>query len=130
MSVPYLQELTLRLALGASQLSPAIRERHTGWLHKQQRPDGGFAGREGESDPYYTAFALRALWILDALAFGLDDKGLAGELAVVLVLGNFGSRHGRLKWWQTKNAKIAKGRRDAQRRLLMELVDDPVESVN
>ena len=33
----------------------------------QQRADGGFAGREGESDPYYTAFALRALWILDAL---------------------------------------------------------------
>jgi geranylgeranyl transferase type-2 subunit beta len=66
-SVPYLQELTLRLALGASQLDPAIRQRHTDWLHQQQRPEGGFAGREGESDPYYTAFALRALWILDAL---------------------------------------------------------------
>ncbi len=67
MSVPYLQELTLRLALGASGLDPALRQRHADWLRRQQRPDGGFAGREGESDPYYTAFALRALWILDAL---------------------------------------------------------------
>lgn len=69
MSASYLQELTLRLAIGAAGLDPAIRDRHTDWLRRQQRPDGGFAGREGESDPYYTAFALRALWILD----GLDD---------------------------------------------------------
>ena len=67
MSVPYLQDLTLRLALGASQLDGTLRRRHADWLHQQHRPDGGFAGREGESDPYYTAFALRALWILDAL---------------------------------------------------------------
>ncbi len=67
MSVPYLQELTLRLALGAAHLDPAIRTKHADWLRSQQRHDGGFAGREGESDPYYTAFALRALWILDAI---------------------------------------------------------------
>ncbi len=67
MSVPYLHELTLRLALGAADLDTELRARHAGWLRRQQRPDGGFAGREGESDPYYTAFALRALWILDAL---------------------------------------------------------------
>lgn len=67
MSVPYLQELTLRLAIGAAQLDAGLRQRHADWLHRQQRSDGGFAGREGESDPYYTAFALRALWILDAL---------------------------------------------------------------
>jgi geranylgeranyl transferase type-2 subunit beta len=66
-SVPYLQELTIRLALGASEFDPELRERHAGWLRRQQRPDGGFAGREGESDPYYTAFALRGLWILDSL---------------------------------------------------------------
>ena len=29
-----------------------------------QRPDGGFAGRQGGSDPYYTDFALRTLaWL-------------------------------------------------------------------
>ena len=41
--------------------------RDADWLRAQQRDDGGFAGREGESDPYYTAFALRGLWILEAL---------------------------------------------------------------
>ena len=63
----YLQDLTLRLAVGAANLSPHLRTQQAAWLAAQQRADGGFAGREGESDPYYTAFALRGLWILDAL---------------------------------------------------------------
>lgn len=63
----YLQTLTLRLADGASRLDPAIRERHAKWITAAQHADGGFAGREGSSDPYYTAFALRSLWILDAV---------------------------------------------------------------
>lgn len=63
----YLQDLTLRLAAGANQLAPEVRQLHADWLTAQQRDDGGFAGREGDSDPYYTAFALRALWVLDAL---------------------------------------------------------------
>lgn len=67
MSVPYLQELTLRLALGAASLDPQLRKLHAAWLRTQQSDDGGFAGREGESDPYYTAFALRALWVLGEL---------------------------------------------------------------
>lgn len=79
MSVPYLQEMTLRLAVGASQLDPALRDRHSQWMLAQQREDGGFAGREGESDPYYTAFALRALWILDAL-----DPSIGGKAATFL----------------------------------------------
>jgi len=65
--LPYLQELTLRLALGASQLPSEQKALHGDWLVRQQRDDGGFSGREGESDPYYTAFALRSLWILDRL---------------------------------------------------------------
>ncbi|MEM8666959.1 MAG: prenyltransferase/squalene oxidase repeat-containing protein [Planctomycetota bacterium] len=77
MSVPYLQDLTVRLALGASQIDPSFRQRHADWLRAQQRPDGGFAGREGESDPYYTAFALRALWILDAIDGPLGQKAAA-----------------------------------------------------
>lgn len=72
MSGSYLQELTLRLAVGAAAIDPAIRNQHAQWLRAQQRPDGGFAGREGDSDPYYTAFALRGLWIFDALD---DDVG-------------------------------------------------------
>ncbi|MFG0289910.1 MAG: prenyltransferase/squalene oxidase repeat-containing protein [Rhodopirellula sp. JB044] len=63
----YLNELTMRLAVGASLLPAELRSRHAHWLRKQQRADGGFAGREGDSDPYYTAFALRALWILGEL---------------------------------------------------------------
>ncbi len=63
----YLNELTLRLAIGASQLDQEMRDTHATWLRRCQRDDGGFAGREGESDPYYTAFALRALWVLGEL---------------------------------------------------------------
>ena len=63
----YLQDLTVRLAAGASRLDETVRQTHARWLASQQRADGGFAGREGESDPYYTAFALRGLLILDAL---------------------------------------------------------------
>lgn len=63
----YLQDLTLRLAAGASQLDESVRRTHASWLTRQQRADGGFTGREGDSDPYYTAFALRGLWVLDAL---------------------------------------------------------------
>ncbi len=73
----YLQDLTLRLAIGASQIDPSVRQRHADWLRSQQRNDGGFAGREGESDPYYTAFALRALWILDALDSSIGDRAAA-----------------------------------------------------
>ena len=76
-SLPYLQELTLRLAIGASQLDPSIRQLHAKWLVAQQRADGGFAGREGESDPYYTAFALRALWILESLDESIGARAAA-----------------------------------------------------
>ncbi len=40
------------------------RERYCGFFLSQQQPDGGFAGRQGGSDPYYTAFALRAIALL------------------------------------------------------------------
>lgn len=63
----YLTDLTLRLALGAATLPPELRTRQLQYLLAQQRPDGGFAGREGGSDPYYTGFALRALMVLGEL---------------------------------------------------------------
>ncbi len=68
----YLHELTLRLAIGATELPLELRDSHARWLHRQQRHDGGFAGREGDSDPYCTAFAMRSLWVLDRL-----DKAVA-----------------------------------------------------
>ncbi len=41
--------------------------RHADWIAARQRPEGGFGGREGEPDCYYTAFALRSLWIAGRL---------------------------------------------------------------
>ncbi len=70
----YLQDLTLRLAIGAANLDATVRQRHAGWLRDQQRSDGGFAGREGESDPYYTAFALRGLLVLGALDQAVGER--------------------------------------------------------
>ena len=37
------------------------------YLSREQNPDGGFPGREGGSDLYYTGFALRSLAVLQAL---------------------------------------------------------------
>lgn len=64
----YLQDLTLRLARGVASLSEERRSRLESFFLGLQREDGGWAGREGESDPYYTGFALRALSILGGLS--------------------------------------------------------------
>jgi geranylgeranyl transferase type-2 subunit beta len=63
----YLEHLTLRLATGIAALPEATRQRHANYLKAAQRDDGGFAGREGESDLYYTGFGLRGLAILGEL---------------------------------------------------------------
>ena len=64
----YLGNLTLRLAAGAMRLSEDIRQRHAGFLLGAQNPDGGFPGRRGSSDLYYTGFALRGLALTDELS--------------------------------------------------------------
>jgi geranylgeranyl transferase type-2 subunit beta len=64
----YLQNLNAQLADGLARLPEAVRKRHTGFLLAAQNPDGGFSGREGGSDLYYTGFALRSLAVLDALS--------------------------------------------------------------
>ena len=63
----YLENLTLRLAVGIGQLPEKFRTRQAAYLLAAQRDDGGFAGREGASDLYYTSFALRGLALLGAL---------------------------------------------------------------
>lgn len=63
----YLQRLTVRLATGLEHVSPDTRARHAEFLKRAQRPDGGFAGRLGQSDLYYTSFALRTLAVLGEL---------------------------------------------------------------
>ena len=63
----YLQQLTVRLATGVGALSEQSRSKHTEYFLQAQQPDGGFAGRQGGSDLYYTTFAMRGLSILGEL---------------------------------------------------------------
>ncbi len=64
----YLQELNTRIADGAALLPETLRHRHAQYLASRQNADGGFSGREGESDLYYTGFALRGLAALNVLS--------------------------------------------------------------
>ena len=74
---PYLTRLTTRLLDGMERLPAALRERHIAYLLTSQNADGGFSGREGGSDLYYTGFALRSL----AVSQGLNENvcGKAGS---------------------------------------------------
>jgi geranylgeranyl transferase type-2 subunit beta len=63
----YLQHLSDRLAAGVAALPEEGRAPHVSFLHSAQNPDGGWSGREGGSDLYYTGFALRSLAVLGAL---------------------------------------------------------------
>ena len=86
----YLQDLTLRLASGLVAMPDWQRELHARYLHEGHRPDGGFAGREGDSDLYYTSFALRSLALLGELhgeaaqrAEAFLKSRLSGEVPIV-----------------------------------------------
>jgi geranylgeranyl transferase type-2 subunit beta len=75
----YLGQLTMRLASGAMQLDESRRRRHAQFVVALQNADGGFSGREGASDLYYTGFALRALALLGAL-----DDAIAARASAFL----------------------------------------------
>jgi geranylgeranyl transferase type-2 subunit beta len=79
----FLQSLTLRLAEGLAAMPEEYRQRHTQFLLGKQNADGGFSGREGGSDLYYTTFALRGLAVLGELSGPAAAAGrfLAGRLA-------------------------------------------------
>lgn len=68
----YLGRLMVRLTIGAAQLPNDVQRVHADYVLSRQCEDGGWSGREGESDIYYTSFALRSLAIL-----GLLDGDLA-----------------------------------------------------
>ena len=55
----YASALALRLASGAARLPARFLAREAAYVAAAQRPDGGFAGRRGGSDLYYTSFGLR-----------------------------------------------------------------------
>ena len=67
------------LTLDAARLPEDAMRRHAAFLAAAQQADGGFPGRRGPSDLYYTGFALRGL----ALAGGLDGS-LAARAAEFL----------------------------------------------
>lgn len=87
---PYLLGLTIRIADGVSRLPAEVRARHAGYLRAAQNADGGFSGREGGSDLYYTGFALRGLAVLDALTPDIAESAarflrgrLTGQTSVI-----------------------------------------------
>jgi geranylgeranyl transferase type-2 subunit beta len=63
----YLGRLTARLGESLASLPEPVRRRHAAFLLASRHPDGGWTGREGGPDLYYTGFALRGLAVLDAL---------------------------------------------------------------
>ncbi len=73
----YLEKLTLRLAHGVAELPVDLRTRHAAYLKNAQNTDGGFSGREGESDLYYTSFALRGLALLGELTGSTAQRAAA-----------------------------------------------------
>jgi geranylgeranyl transferase type-2 subunit beta len=66
----YLFRLADRVSSGLRRLDAECLERHRKFLCNQQTTEGGFRGREGDADLYYSGFALRAL----AITGGLEDE--------------------------------------------------------
>ena len=60
----FLDLLDELLCEGLKGLSPSFMQAQVGFVVARQQSDGGFTGRLGGSDPYYTDFALRILAIL------------------------------------------------------------------
>jgi geranylgeranyl transferase type-2 subunit beta len=87
---PYLTRLTTRLIDGIERLPSDLRDRHRRYLIESQNGDGGFPGRAGGSDLYYTGFALRSLAVLQGLdtelctrAAGFLRERMTGSAGVV-----------------------------------------------
>jgi geranylgeranyl transferase type-2 subunit beta len=76
---PYLLRLGARLSQGLASLPETARARHRAFVLSRQNSDGGFSGREGGSDLYYTGFAVRALAVLQELHDD-DCQRIAGFL--------------------------------------------------
>ncbi len=75
----YLMNLGSRLLTGLADMAAPRRALHRDFVLSRQLPDGGFRGREGESDIYYTGFAVRSLMILDKLDAAAAER-IAGFL--------------------------------------------------
>ena len=76
-SEPYLVRLAERLANGLVRMEEPRRERHRSFILSCQQTDGGFGGREGSSDLYYTSFAVRSLGMLGGMS--TDEAKSVGQ---------------------------------------------------
>jgi geranylgeranyl transferase type-2 subunit beta len=77
-------QLVETLVAGAAALPEELRRRHAAYLAAMQADDGGFPGRRGASDCYYTAFGLAGLMLLGELTPERADRAarfLAARLA-------------------------------------------------
>lgn len=73
-SEPYLVRLAMRLQGGLTDIDNDRKARHRAFVESFQQADGGFRGREGDSDLYYTSFAVRTLSMLGGLSRADVDK--------------------------------------------------------
>lgn len=70
----YLERLAVQLIAGLASLPEEFSARHVRYLTAAQNADGGFAGREGPSDLYYTGFGLRSVAVLGALTPDICER--------------------------------------------------------
>jgi len=78
----YLDRLDRHVAGGLRGLPESFRARHAEFARGLQQDDGGFPGRAGPSDLYYTGFALRTLAMLgdhDPQVWGRAAAFVQGE---------------------------------------------------
>ena len=74
MEFGYLERLTIQLTAGAALLDDVLVKPHLDFVLRSQKQDGGWGGREGDSDLYYTSFALRSLAILGSLTGEVAER--------------------------------------------------------
>jgi len=77
----YLETLDAVLSQGAADFSPGFVRQQTDYVISRRQPDGGFPGRRGGSDLYYTDFAIRSLALVSPESPAL--VGAASYLATV-----------------------------------------------
>lgn len=66
-TAPYLVRLAERLTNALAPMDADRRQRHRDFIASRQQSDGGFGGRQGDSDLYYTSFAVRGLGMLGGM---------------------------------------------------------------
>jgi geranylgeranyl transferase type-2 subunit beta len=88
MDQPFQFRLAERLHDGAGRLPFETRTKCRDAVLRMQKPDGGWGGREGDSDLYYTSFAIRSLAMLDAFDGASVDRAAGFLKTNATAIGN------------------------------------------